>query len=465
MLRAGFTTGGAHPAKTGALICEPTGDVACDIVGRRDRRRIGLNAPAIGGCSAGRRNMAKVFFPDPQRMTERGYKSVAHVPSIFDSKGRYCREHNRYLRERARLEWHPGGGADIPRGRTLGNIAERLLNLILWCEARGIQWRTAKYDDVLRYQNEQLAGKWSRTGRRLSPSTANQRADEATSFLRWAAERGLRGPFEVKTITRSARRKLKYGPKTVRIGRAKEDVMSLDTGSFVLPTPEEVREWLEAVGRKRGRAKMLACKFIMHTGARRMEVEAVTVEQWPEANIIAYRRSRGLAFVPMRLDATKGGRPRTIKVPLEFAEEVRNWIDTKRRTHVHRYVKLHKKETKRLFLSDHPAGHGRPISAQTIYRCFSEVSPHPRGWSPHKGRHTFACLWILHALRLDALDRGGLSAMPADWVMNRGEFWLKSLQRQFGHMSSDTTEKYLHWLVHACGIAEMAAGWHQFLDA
>lgn len=54
--------------------------------------------------------------------------------------------------------------------------------------------------------------------------------------------------------------------------------------------------------------------------------------------------------------------------------------------------------------------------------------------------------------------------MPADWVMNRGEFWLKSLQRQFGHMSSDTTEKYLHWLVHACGITDMAAGWHQFLD-
>ncbi|WP_426532777.1 tyrosine-type recombinase/integrase [Bradyrhizobium sp. McL0615] len=409
--------------------------------------------------------MAKVFFPDSQRLTERGYKSVAHVPVIFDSTGRYCREHNRYLRERARLEWHPGGGADIPRGRTLSNIAERLLNFILWCEARRMEWRTAKYDDVLCYQNEQLAGRWSRTGTKLSPSTANQRADEATNFVRWAAERGLRGPFDVKTFMRSARTKLKYGPKAVRIGRAKEDAISLDTGSFVLPTPEEIREWLAAVGRKRGRAKMLACKFIMHTGARRMEVEAVTVEQWPEAKNISYRRSRGLAFVPMRLVATKGGRPRTIKIPLEFADEVRNWIDSKRRTHAYRYIKHYKKETKRLFLSDHPAAHGRPISAQTIYRCFSEVGPHPRGWSPHKGRHTFACLWILHALRLDAMDRGGLSAMPADWVMNRGEFWLKSLQRQFGHMSSDTTEKYLHWLVHACGIADMAAGWHQFLDA
>jgi integrase len=465
MLTTGLTRGGALPAKTVALYCESAGDRALRALSRLDRRRIGLDTPAISGRSAGRRSMAKFFFPDPERLAARGYESVAHVPVIFDSNGRYCREHNRYLRERARLEWHPRGGADMPRGRTLSNIAERLLNLILWCEARGIQWPMASYDDVLRYQNEQIAGKWSRAGSRLSPSTANQRADEATNFLRWAAERGLREPFELKLIKRSAHKGLNHAPKVVRVGRAKEDTISLDTGSFVLPTPEEIREWLAAVGRKRGRSKKLACKFIMHTGVRRMELEALTVEQWPQAKSILYMRSRGLGFVPMRLVTTKGGRPRTIKVPLDLADEVRKWIDSKRRTHAYRYFKFHKKETKRLFLSDHPAGHGRPISAQTIYRCFSEVSPRPRGWSPHKGRHTFACLWILHALSHDAMALGGMAAMPADWIMNRGEFWLKSLQRQFGHMSSDTTEKYLHWLTHASGIAEIAAGYHQLLDA
>jgi integrase len=407
--------------------------------------------------------MAKVFFPNPERLAARGYASIAHVPVIFDSSGKYCREHNRYLRERARLEWHPSGGADVPVGRTMGNIAERLLNLILWCEARAIQWHMATYADVLCYQKEQIAGKWSRAGGKLSPSTANQRADEATNFLRWAADRGLRGPFEVKSIQRP-RKGRRRGPKLVRVGRAKEDAFS-DTGAFVLPDAEEIRTWLTAVGEKRGRSKKLACKFIMHTGARRMEVEALTVEQWPETKNISYARSRGLGYVPMRLIITKGGRPRTIKVPLELADEIRNWIDTKRRTHAYRYSKLHKKEPKRLFLSDHPAGHGRPISAQTIYRCFSEVRPRPPAWSPHKGRHAFACLWTMHALSLDAGARGGLTAMPADWVMNRGGFWLKSLQRQFGHMSTETTEKYLHWLIHACGIAEMAAGWHQFLDA
>ncbi|WP_407116139.1 tyrosine-type recombinase/integrase [Bradyrhizobium sp. LMG 9283] len=409
--------------------------------------------------------MANVFFPDAERLAARGYESVAHVPVIFDSNGRYCREHNRYLRERARLEWHPGGGADIPRGRTLGNIAERLLNFVLWCEARGIKWRAVTYDDVLRYQKEQIGGEWSRTGIELSPSTANQRADEATNFLRWSVDRRLRGPFEVKMFRRPGRKRLGCGPRMVRVGRAKEDVISLEKAGFVLPKPEQIREWLEAVGRQRGRAKRLACKFIMDTGARRMEVEALTVEQWPKVSDISYARSHGLASVPMRLVTTKGGRPRTIGVPLKYAHEVRIWIDEKRKTHAFRYFKLHRKETNCLFLSDHPAAHGRPISAQTIYRCFSEVRPRPPRWSPHKGRHTFACFWILHALSIEANRGGGLAAMPADWVMNRGEFWLKTLQRQFGHISSETTEEYLRWLVHACGIAEVASGWHEFLES
>jgi hypothetical protein len=38
-----------------------------------------------------------------------GFETVAHVPVLFDSNSRYCREFNRYLRERATLEWVPKG--------------------------------------------------------------------------------------------------------------------------------------------------------------------------------------------------------------------------------------------------------------------------------------------------------------------------------------------------------------------
>jgi hypothetical protein len=464
MVRTRSTTGGGNPAKTGAFNCEAAGDRALCTASRRDRRRIGLDDSAVGGRSAGRRSMAKVFHPDPERLKVRDYAAVAHVPVIFDSNGRYCREHNRYLRERARLEWHPSGGSDIPRGRTLANMADRLLNFVLWCEARHIDWRRADYDDVLDYQAEQLSGEWSVHGGELDAKTANDRADEATSFLRWAWDRGLRGAFVFKSFYRAPSRRLELTPRLVRAGRAKEDLMSRSAPRFTLPTPAEVRDWLQAVRRQRGHTKYLACKLIMETGARRMEVEALDVSQWPEADRIELARSRSQVSVTMRLVVTKGGRPRTIRMPLGFAKEVRDWIDTKRSTHAYRHLKYHKEETSRLFLSDHPTAHGNPVSAQTIYRCFAGVNPHPRGWSPHKGRHAFACFWTLQALSLEAKPHGGLMQMGADWVMSHGEYLLQSLQHQFGHQSEETTEIYLQWLVTACGLAELATGWHQFLE-
>lgn len=93
--------------------------------------------------------MAKVFHPDQDRLAAKGYAALAHVPVLFGTDGRYLREHNRYLRERAMLKWHPGGGGDVPSERTLENIANCLVNFLKWCDARGVDWRTIGYDRVL----------------------------------------------------------------------------------------------------------------------------------------------------------------------------------------------------------------------------------------------------------------------------------------------------------------------------
>jgi hypothetical protein len=194
MLRTGFISGG-NPAKTGAFRCSTPGVRTVFAANRRDRRRIGSGG-ASRGRSAGNIGMVTVFHPDPERLASLGYEPpVTHVPAIFESSGRYCREHNRYLRERSLAEWHPGLGSDIPRKRTLKNIADNLANFIQWCEARKKAWRTLRFADVLEYQREQMSSKWSALGERLDAGTANRRADEATNFLRWAAERGLRPSF------------------------------------------------------------------------------------------------------------------------------------------------------------------------------------------------------------------------------------------------------------------------------
>src|SRR5665213_1916407 len=449
MLRTGFITGG-NPAKTGAFRCSTPGVRTVCAANRRDRRRIGVGAIAAGGPPVvGRRSMAKVHIPDRDRLAAKGFEAVAHVPVLFGTDGRYLREHNRYLRERARLKWHPDGGSDIPSTRTLENIAERLLNFVRWCEVRSEDWRTVSYGRLLDYQTEQIKGRWSSTSSKLLPSTANKRTDDAVNFLRWAAERKLRGEFKIGLFAKGPPRELGIGPKLVRPGRAKEDIVSPEQAGFILPRPEEVREWLNAVRSQRGYAKYLACKIIMNTGLRRHEAEALTKDQWPTAVAISIVMRRRLLSVPMRLTVTKGSRPRTIRIPLALAQEVRAWIDGKRKKYAMRFAQANGgRRTDRLLLSDDEEACGRPISVQTIYRCFSEVEPGPEGWSPHKGRHVFACYWVLNALSIEADRSGGLQTKSADWVNNRGDFWLKALQRQFGHVSTKTTEEYLLSLIH-----------------
>jgi integrase len=465
MLRKEFISGG-NPAKTGTFRCEPTGvRAACAAATRRDRRRIWSGVSASRGRPAGHQSMATVFHPDPQRLARLGYAApITHVPVLFDSASRYCRAHNRYLRERAMLEWHPGAGSDVPRPTTLKNIADNLSNFIQWCETRGASWQEVKYAEVLAYQREQISGRWSCRGKKLEASTANHRADEATSFLRWAAERGLRGPFDAQMFFRTVRTKFGAAQVMVRAGRAKENLTTKTEKQFKLPKATAVKAWLDAVKRQRGYAKYLVCRMILEVGARRKEVEALEVHQWPSAAAIEEAYLLAQESVPMDLVETKGGRPRTVWVPLEYAGRVREWIDEKRSTYAYRYQVEHKKPTYRLFLSDAPGAHGNPVSVQTIYRCFSQVNPRPKLWSPHKGRHAFACFFVLHALSVEAQADGGLSAKGASWVMNRGDFWLRLLRKQFGHMSEETTEVYLRWLRSACGLTELASGWHRFLE-
>ncbi len=417
--------------------------------------------------------MATVFRPDSERLTDLGYESVSHVPVLFDSEGRYCREYNRYLRERATVRWTPENSrGHAPSESTMLSIAHWLTNWIEWCEQTGVTFESATYDDVLRYQKDQQRGDWSSTGKPIAGSTINTRADEIVSCLTWGATNELRGAFVVRRISASVPARSIGGGVTLpartvlrRVGRLKE-TGGADPDAFNLPTPKEVKAWLHAVRERRGRAKYLCCRFILECGPRRGEVEALTVRQWPERAAIDEALAKDAVFVPMKLWVTKGKRPRTIKVPVGYADEVRQWIDTARTTMVFRGQRRTGKRPDGLFVSDSPGFEGTPIRAQTIYDCFHEVEPRPAKWAPHKGRHAFACFFVLHALEMEArAERSTVKGMGVDWVTNRGEWWLKTLQRQFGHTNPQTTEIYLHWLVSAVQLTDLANGWHLFLNA
>lgn len=467
MLRLGSSTGGADPANTGAFKINRGGG-SLRGARRLNQKRNRFSARPGRARDVGRQcGMVKVFQPNPERIAKLGFASVAHVPVIFDSRQRYCREYNRYLRERAELDWRPSGGFhDHPRPRTLKTIADNLSNWIRWCESRDVAWQTTTYDEVLIYQNEQKSGDWSSSGKPLAPNTCNGRADDVTHFLTWAAERGLRGTFKVK---RAVQHKLIAGRMravSVRPGRLKEAYSGSKVDAFALPKAVEIRHWLQAVRNQRGYAKYLACRFIIEAGPRLGEVETFPLIGWPSSEDIEAAAFRTDAFVPMQLNrGTKGGRPRTIRVPIELARMIRAWIEGPRNKYV---FALHKRtgerRTDKLFVSDAGKYAGIPLSRQTIYDCFAEVEPRPKVWSPHKGRHAFACFFILYALEAEARAmKTTVAGMGVNWVHNRGAEWLKMLQRQFGHVDETTTQIYLTWLSSAVGLAEMANGWHRFL--
>lgn len=97
--------------------------------------------------------MAFIHVPSPIALAAAGFASVQHVPVLFGQQHTYCREYNRFLRERATLDWHPDGhtaAAAQLRGRriafpsrtTVFDWTERLSNFDDWLYETGPDWRT-----------------------------------------------------------------------------------------------------------------------------------------------------------------------------------------------------------------------------------------------------------------------------------------------------------------------------------
>ncbi|MBE1203686.1 site-specific integrase [Aminobacter carboxidus] len=419
--------------------------------------------------------MATLYYPDAKRLGRLGFDSVAGVPALFDRAGRYCRTHNRYLRERALGEAGLGRPAPwdaekVPSEKTVENIARHLGVFVDWCDHRKIDWRDVSYKSVLRFQNDMALGRWSLSGRTLKPRTANHHADESTAFLAWAADRGLRPAFDVKykVVSRPSGAQLP-GQATAlvrsRQGRRPEsDSEDVEKVSY-LPKPQQVASWLQAVRQKKGYPKYLASRFVLESGTRLFETVAIKEHQIPSKETLQNLSLAGQVSGPVTLVVTKGGRPRTISIAIPFLMEIRNWLDGG-------WLRLrylwHKRENSPpkslVFLSDARHYEGTPVSEARLYDCFHTVEPRPARWTTHFGRHTYACFYVLYALEHEATAAGrALSDMGADWVVARGAWYLKTLRKQLGHVSEETTDLYLRWLVTASGLAEAAAGWHTFL--
>jgi integrase len=435
-----------------------------------------------------------LFWPDEKDMRRSGYASVAHVPCIFDGAWSYVGAASRYLRERALLEWSPGRGRGavvisnrFPTKKSLTVYGEALCNFLEWAGARGFDWRSVNYRDhiVGGYQAEMVNGCWSAAGKPLSPATINLRVKEVCNFLQWASDNALRVSFEVLYAYKSMsanNAKSTYGHRrievVVRAGAVRKNPKSLR-----MPTDDELRRWHKSVLIEKGAVKALMCELIIQTGIRREEAVQWRVDTLP-INRSDWNVQGGIVQVEICF-GTKGqkyrvnerdekGPSRIICVPLRLALALNDYLVTKwpqlRRKYVQSAPSDVEKRSRiragesRLFLSEYS---GEPISSQALYQAWVGVTHLPfDGWSPHGGRHYWACKTLLIEMNRRSDQRGGIQGGASlDWITGCAmDTLMMIIKPQLGHISSETSELYLVWLQRIFSLTVMQEAYAVALD-
>ncbi len=444
--------------------------------------------------------MAEVHLPDEARLRSAGFASVAHVPALFGrSEGPparrfYCREYNRYLRERALLEWTPRGRAadeleraglrlSYPTRRSLRGYAERLANFDDWLVATKRDWRAVRYteDILLGYQADMVAGRWAKGGSGLKAATVNVRVQEACLFLRWAAERGLRRPFAMlaSPVRTSARSGTSSRGGRAMVVQARAGALPREPEMVLtIPTAEKVGTWLRSVQAHRGYTKELMCRFALRGALRLSELAGFRLGDFPDPDATPWHMVGGRMRL-MLTHGTKGrrpdpvrapeiGPPRLIWIPVDLAEELLNY----RRLRRLRAANLFRKRVGRLpnrpddhfFLGDHD---GTPVTRNTLYRAWKTEPLPMAGWHPHSARDYWACTTLLAELdKQTRAARKTIADMPGAWIEEVGRTTVDTVIRpQLGHLSIETTLRYLKWIGQIGTLAEHYVDWAAYLEA
>jgi integrase len=415
------------------------------------------------------------FHPDGKMLSAAGFGKLSHIPFLLGRDLQYLDEPNRFLRERALGTWHPNrrdvspyGRVRLPAVNTIAAYGADLENFLTYVEAKGLDWHRLSYQQLLEtYDGDMGRGSWSVDGQPLSSSTINRRVGLATEFLQWAADHDLRDAFEVITSLsshtarsgKSARKR--HQAAEVRVGRRR-----VHPSHLRLPTAAEIKRWLAEIAARRGKTKALACRMIIETGTRLEETVLVRAAQVPD--IVTVQPGH-----PARMEicyGTKGsreigdpdqrGKTRVLRFSPAFLDQLVNYKQLSRAKALAQFRARHTGPLPRqLFLSEQT---GEPLTKASLFKAWHECETLPLpGFSPHAGRHTFACLTLLRLLEeerhLSNIGRAGLLQHATNLI----EVYIRPVM---GHVSTATTERYLDWVADHLWVAEHRSAWSSYLE-
>lgn len=424
----------------------------------------------------------KVKYTDSSWLSKEGYGRVAHLPFIIDGRPGYHRTGSRYLIDRGLGIWVAGSqGVSVrpPTARSIHSYAAWLCNFLEWADKRSIDLATADYVDHIhgRYQKELITGIWGRDNQGLSETTVNLYVDTAVDFLTWMAAKGERPPLEVPIVTRnngrsSASRSSSHRSKLseIRQGRIRQLPRTLQ-----MPRDAELDRWLESVYQNKGETFGLMCETIIETAIRREEVCCWRVntlplnpKDWIIINPSALLKDQ-LVRVALSIGAKgreygfdhgdKIGPRREIQIPLRLANKLHAYRTKVRPLLLAKAIlRVRGVEAQRrardsevhLFLTPE----GQRETSSRFYKAWKSGLLPFASWSPHLGRHWWACSTLLQEIKHTEIFNAAISVVPGLLIASVLTDVIRlKITPQLGHLSSNTSAIYLNWAADQVGVA------------
>ncbi|MER8403095.1 tyrosine-type recombinase/integrase [Mesorhizobium sp. M1348] len=341
-----------------------------------------------------------------------------HVPMLLDREMRLVEPACAWLLHVALVR---GRTRSIQTWRTYGEV---LYDWWQTLEANEWAWNVIGVAEIAAYRDRMLSGRSDHTRRAFARSTINGRIRTLALFYRWCVNAGLteNAPFTASELALSRSRPQGFLAHVDATGgqQVVNELTVRHTPTLPRPlSPAMLRRVMANLGSR----DRLIVEWAVATGMRRMEVAGLGQRAIP--------RSNSDALTAIKIEETKGGKPRTVYPPSPLVDRTRTYMREERTIIVRRARSRHGdyREPDAVFLTES----GRAISPRRIGAMFAAAAAAEGVTASfHALRHTFATA-MLRFLQRRAQHEPELNP-------------LLTLQVILGHADLTTTAIYLRVL-------------------